>query len=572
MDIEQIARERLGEKFHFRKGQLEIVEDIITTYKAGKTDLYLLDAPTGSGKSIIAMLAAEALNREQHRGYILASDLSLVDQYSKDFDKHFPHFGEVKGLDNYNCHVNNEKFSIGECRIKGMSYEAAGELPCAPMCGYLVNRKKAMRASTTLTTYSYWLIQQNYVNMKAAQRGTEAPFGPRDFTFCDEAHKTVEIVQNHFSPRIDATTFEKLEKFRQFLKKHSLALPRTSSMELSLLVERLKRSDGNELRGSLKEFEMVLGEFLSCGESVRGRIATMFPGEARVPGDWRYAMGLDDWTKDMHCKFQDYNNFIHNETMIKNPQGNQGAVIFNCLDENYLMTRHFHSQAKFKLMMTATLGDPNAFIKMVAGKNARYKRMESNFNFEKSPIYFYSGKRMSYKEREKSLPWAADKISEILGKHDENGIIHSGSYEMTATIMDMLPEKDRERIIVYQGTKEKEQGLQRFIAEKGTVLMGPSILEGLDLFQDRSRFQIFVKVPFPHLGDKFVAAKLKSNQEWYDWKAIISILQGIGRSVRSEEDWAVTYFLDDCLGDLLKRMRRAFPPEVLNRIKTVSQA
>jgi Rad3-related DNA helicase len=59
--------------------------------------------------------------------------------------------------------------------------------------------------------------------------------------------------------------------------------------------------------------------------------------------------------------------------------------------------------------------------------------------------------------------------------------------------------------------------------------------------------------------------------EWYDWKTCTAILQGIGRSVRSEEDWAVTYFLDGCLSDLFKRRRNSFPMEFQRRIKLIKE-
>jgi Rad3-related DNA helicase len=99
------------------------------------------------------------------------------------------------------------------------------------------------------------------------------------------------------------------------------------------------------------------------------------------------------------------------------------------------------------------------------------------------------------------------------------------------------------------------------------VLMGPSILEGLDLASDKSRLQIFLKVPFPSLGDKFVSAKMNFQPDWYSWKTTCSILQGVGRSVRSKDDWCVTYFLDGCLTDLLRRSRKNFPSEFLRRIR-----
>ena len=179
---------------------------------------------------------------------------------------------------------------------------------------------------------------------------------------------------------------------------------------------------------------------------------------------------------------------------------------------------------------------------------------------------------MSMSQKEKNLPWMQAKIDEILTNHpEENGIIHTGSYENSIKVFEALSDDNKKRVLVYQNSQEKETVLQKFIAEKNLILMGPSILEGLDLAAEKSRFQVFLKVPFPSMGDKFVAAKMSYQPDWYDWKTVISVLQGVGRSVRSEEDWAVTYFLDGCLTDLLRRRRSSFPTEFQRRIKVIQE-
>ena len=101
----------------------------------------------------------------------------------------------------------------------------------------------------------------------------------------------------------------------------------------------------------------------------------------------------------------------------------------------------------------------------------------------------------------------------------------------------------------------------------GLVVMGPSLLEGLNLVDDLSRFQIFLKVPYPHLGDKYVAAKLAHSQSWYSWKTSIGVLQGIGRSIRTPDDWAVTYLIDGCFADLFKSAAEQFSPDFRSRLK-----
>ena len=77
----------LPKEFEWRKGQKEAISSIIETYFEQKYDTVILDAPVGSGKSIIAMCSAWILNQQGKKGYILASEISLQEQYEKDFKK-----------------------------------------------------------------------------------------------------------------------------------------------------------------------------------------------------------------------------------------------------------------------------------------------------------------------------------------------------------------------------------------------------------------------------------------------------------------------------------------------------
>jgi Rad3-related DNA helicase len=108
--------------------------------------------------------------------------------------------------------------------------------------------------------------------------------------------------------------------------------------------------------------------------------------------------------------------------------------------------------------------------------------------------------------------------------------------------------------------------LEMLKTDHSKILMGPSLLEGIDLKDEWSRLQIFAKVPYLSLADKFVKTKLEINPDWYQWSAIKNILQGTGRSIRNEDDWAITYILDGSMADLIHRKRSAFPIEFMKRI------
>jgi Rad3-related DNA helicase len=45
-------------------------------------------------------------------------------------------------------------------------------------------------------------------------------------------------------------------------------------------------------------------------------------------------------------------------------------------------------------------------------------------------------------------------------------------------------------------------------------------------------------------------------------------MQGVGRSVRNENDWAVTYVLDACFRSLIYKPG-FFPPSFTERVKTI---
>lgn len=552
IEIQKFIDSFFPKDFKFRQQQKEVIIDILEAYFEDPEGIYLLEAPTGSGKSLIAIIFAGVLINLKKRGYILASDLVLHQQYVNDFRRmQLWNWGNVKGVDNYTCAVNGERFSVGDCKSKGMSYQAAESLPCFKHCGYLMARRKSIRSPLALLTYPYALIQRNFVE----QKQTVPPFPKRDFVVCDEAHKILDIVQSHFSPLVSHDIYKKVERLADSLFEIGLKKPTVNINRLEKLVKSIYAEENQEkLLGLLKSVEKLLGEVVSSVGDVRVIAGKEFGEDEAVPREWIKVFNLYDWCKDCHCKIEDYCDIIDKvgtEKMVKNP--GEKNIAFNCIEEYYLLEKYLFSKFGFKLLMTATMGNPVDFIKNHGIKNAKYFKMDSHFKWEKSPIFFYPGKKMSARHIEDNLEWSAKTLSNIIKMHpDDSGIVHTGSYDLGQKLWSALPKDVRKRVLLYKGSEEKDVMLKKMKKKKGTILMGPSLLEGLNLIDDLSRFQVFVKVPYPHLGDKYVAAKLKFSQKWYNWKTEILILQGVGRSVRSDTDYAVTYFLDGCLSDLLR--------------------
>jgi ATP-dependent DNA helicase DinG len=564
--IEECRLTFWGENWIWRKGQKETIVEILLTYYNRTYNVVILDCPTGGGKSIIGIVVAWILNQEGKQGYILASDLSLQEQYEKDLERGHFGWGSIKGIDNYLCIDNMEKNSLGTCRIRNITPR---KMPCYGNCPYFVAREIASISPTALLNYSYWLIMMNYVH---PNMGDEAIFKPRDFTICDEGHKLLDIIQNHYSPRFDPKTLEKLEKLTQFFGLYKVRDHTQDYHEIKTNIAKLFITENqDDLHEILLEIEESFEEYFPTVEKLKKKVDDEYPHED-PPKEWREALYICDWLKDIHCKVEDFNDIIDKTStrnIVKNPTGDK-ELTFNCLEESYMMHKYFHASTGFTVLMSATFADPSNYLRSIALKAAKYIKMDSHFDFTKSPIYFYNRRRMTYNQIESNLPWLYAKIDEILDKHPkESGIIHTASYDLALKIHNGISKRHRRRILVYNGTEEKRQVLDMLKASKNKVVMGPSLLEGLDLKDEWSRFAIFAKVPYLSLSDKFVATKLNINPEWYRWKAIVNVLQGTGRSVRSETDWATTYILDGALADLIHNNRKAFPPEFMQRIVVV---
>lgn len=576
LSIDQIINEGLtnntfGENFQFRRGQRETITSIINAYLEDPESTVVIDAPTGTGKSLIAMWCSYILKEMGKRGYLITSDLSLQDQYEHDFYKFKLHWPSIRGIDNYDCHVNGLKFSLGECRMRNMSYDQAEkQLPCASTCEYIQTRKRSMDMPVTLLNYSFWLIQRNYVAKRAIERDTVPPFGRRDFVFFDEAHQIDKIVQGHFTPRIPNNLVDSLMELRKFLKSVQLDYPHVTPIILRELVDDLfKIQDKSVLFIKLKQLKKYLHDYRKTKGEVDKLAKKQFGKNLEKPmtTKWRKAYGRYDFIKDIYCKVDDYIEIIKDagvNSIVFDQQ--EKEVRFMCIKEAKMIQKYLHQQAGFKVFMSATIGNPQDFVKIMGIEQAKLIRLNEQFSYQKSPIIFVNKYKLSFREREKNFKHVADMLDKIIDKHKgQRGIIHTGSYVFSTQILEHS--KYRSRLIKYTDSRQKKVSIKAFKSNPGSILIGPSILEGLDLKDDISRFQVFFKVPYPSLGDPLIKAKLQAQPEWYQWKTLNQMYQGIGRSVRHKDDWAVTYILDASFNNLLVSFIQN--PSVKGRLKII---
>ena len=98
---------------------------------------------------------------------------------------------------------------------------------------------------------------------------------------------------------------------------------------------------------------------------------------------------------------------------------------------------------------------------------------------------------MSQKNIDTTLPKMAAAVKEILKEHkNEKGIIHCHSYK----IAKYLKQNIKSSRLMLHNSENRDKILWRHMNEKkATVLLSPSMSEGVDLKGDISRFQIICK-------------------------------------------------------------------------------
>ena len=127
-----------------------------------------------------------------------------------------------------------------------------------------------------------------------------------------------------------------------------------------------------------------------------------------------------------------------------------------------------------------------------------------------------------------------------------------------------MPPEQKSRIQIAHSSENKNgmtisDILERHKASRNGVLLSSSFWQGVDLKDDMSRFQIIAKCPYPFLGDKRIKKKQSNDPKWYQYQTVLKLLQGFGRSIRSDTDYAKTFVLDNAVADLLIRNRQMVP-------------
>lgn len=533
--------------FIARGNQLQLINDIIVAFIDGKNTNVVLSAPTGTGKSIIAAIASEVLSEldrsydSTKKSFILMHTNTLTKQYLNTFKSYDKDFISVMGAANYHCSLLEE--TAASCMFKEVNDEKR-KAHCFG-CEYLENRGKMNKIPHLITNYSYFFISTLYSQQ----------LDNRLITVFDEAHIINDIFSSHMQIKV---TSQIVEKMIRDVEKYPIENAHDILESLRQIIDMIESKiiDKNNYKSFLKilqniykkikeEFEYQAVDCFKRDDYVRFKIMKSIARKYQ-----NYLQKIDDF-------------FAYNYEHVLDVQDVSVSISPIFFSDMFAQVK----KSKYNLFMSATI-NKEFIIKTLnlPAKDTAYIKSPPVFDPETKSVVMINHTNYNYSSlrNRNVLAEMGEIIHEILQEHrHEKGIILTNSFAVNKAIADYLKgTNQRTRVIEHVQGIHLSNFLERHKASRGnSVLLSPSLFEGVDLPKKESEFQVFIKAPFPALGDKRVKYIFDHHSSIYELMTIFKIVQGFGRSTRSADDYSVTYALDANIGRLFNHKKNVWKDE-----------
>ena len=556
-----------------RPYQKEVMDSIEKNWD--NFNYFLIEAPTGFGKSPVTYAVAKWLFEQKHKfTHFIVSDIYLQNQYLRDFSD----IRLIKGRNNYTCSVmkRNVTSLYEDKEIDEGEYPTCGDAPCVRnmtyRCPYKPHRisKDNPDENGDDTPYDEYGVKLDW-------RGVEEPFC-KYWRVKDEAIHTPLTIHNYhyfLNEMLFSHSFSQRE-LGVFDEAHTIESMLMAFIEMNITKWALNRitrfleiSDIN-----IPENLQTIGEWQRWLQRVYENInekAGIFGTEEGMEAEQVDASQIK--TKMLT------DNFLEKlDILIRNMEQNPDNWVWNANKDNgYGNSIHFKPVkiaefAKMNLfkhtnkhiLMSATILDPDK-LKNYLGIDEEVKFLRvnsSNFPVENRPLYVKPQGKATAKTMEEYLPRMLSYIDlELLPRLIKNkGVIHSHTNDIARYILN----NSRYSNIMYSNVDNDEEKrdivFQHFFeATPPAIMVTPSMRLGVDLRDDLARWQIITKIPYPYLGDPQVKKRTEIDNGWYEYQTLTSLIQTYGRVCRSETDFGETFCLDGKFDDIVYRNMSSLP-------------
>jgi Rad3-related DNA helicase len=525
--------ENLSDYFPFatmRPGQSDILDALKSYLLNPKIKYILVEAGTGSGKSPIAITAASAAGS----AYVATANKFLQDQYMRDFSDVLV---DLKGRGNYRCYQHKVPDSlvnkIGEfynCINSPCQHTDDGRKGCAKNkgCEYHKQLDKASDAPITSFNFASALAFLNYLPDN---------FSKRKLLVCDECHNIPNWITNFISVEFSLDTL----------------------VELGLKDRLPDYACIDDYSGYLYDVQKATNKLLNLDKTLEPNVVIRLETLSRR---FRLFDKITNGKKDM-------GNFIVEKTYDLKDKSKILTLSFKPVVISSLVDTYLFSHAEKTLLLSATILDFPTYMDLmgIPRDQAAIIRVPTTFPAKNRPIY--TNQLIGYlnqKNLDANLPVLVDRIKHILAAYPSvKGIIHGTTYKICNYIFENL---DSDRLLFPKTAQEQKKIIDKHISStEPTILLSPSMTEGVDLAGDISELQILAKMPYAYLGDPVLKRRMEIYPNYYNMLTALTLAQSYGRSIRSETDRCDTYPLDSCFLSFIRSNSSIFPPSFLEAIQ-----
>lgn len=467
----------------YRPGQ----ESAILSLASGGDRFAFLQAPTGSGKSLIYCAMAKLLDA---RVLILTGTKQLQSQLLADFAP--AGMVDIRGHRNYPC-----------------AEDAPGRFDpvcTAPRdkCDYNIATERARSSQVVSGNYAYWLSLARY--------GNPSLLGDFDILVLDEAHSAPDWLAEFCSVTLMAS------ELRGLL---GLPLPKL---------------------GHTSQWSPWAEEATEVARAKYREVRDSGPSPQRAFRMQQLTELTRDLTELARVRRTPDIRWVAQQTRT----GAKFSPVWGYpYAEQYLFRR-----IPNVVLCSATL-PPDIGRYLAIGEGEReYVEVPSSFHHRRRPFIYLPIRRRDGKivrvdsrmDGEDVRLWLA-MIDEIVSSRlPWKGIIHSLSYAR----MKQIYESSRyaEYMIVHRSGGAAEAMREFCDSPSPRILVSPSMEEGVDFVGDLCRWQIVAKVPFADSRDPVTKARMDEDRGYGKHVAGMRLEQMAGRPMRSTEDWAETFIID----------------------------
>lgn len=508
-----------------RPHQVVAIDEAVRLFTEDDVDVVFLDAPTGSGKTLIGEMIRRELNA--HALYV-CSDKSLQDQFARDFK----YAKVLKGRANYPTQSNPDA-TAADCTAQSYDDDCWHCDGGKASCPYEIAKAAAKKAELAVTNTAFLLTEANYVGN----------FSGRELVIVDEGDTLEKVLMGFVEYRAPRRLVEEL-KMSWPIKG---ARKKTLMNWLTDLADELVELQAKTPRVSVEGYKKWM--------SIRSAI-----GDARRMSE--------ELRRDIELREADSED---NGVWLRDYDKVRGDVLLDLVLKPVVVNNHgaknLWRHGRKWLIMSATIISADEMAESL-GLPLDYATVvvPSTFPAENRPIILAPVANVVYKEMDKARDDLAYAIKVAANKHPgERMIVHTVSYHLARELEERLRSGEyavNRPLITYTEGRGREASLDRFKRTKGAIMIAPSLTRGIDLPDDLCRVQVIAKCPFPALGDKQVSSRvhLPGGQMWYTVQTIRDIVQMTGRGVRHKDDWCVTYIFDQQFSrNLWSKWKRLFP-------------